>query len=304
MILYIKIYELMGDYLELLHLKYFQNVANTEHLTKSSENLHVAQPALSKIIKNLEEELGAELFDRIGRNIKINTYGKIFLKHVDQLFYEIEVGVQKIEDLKEKNRGSIFFTASSIDKNFSEVIKNFSKTFPHINLFIKQKRFDSEKINLLLNNKVDFAFVNKEINNSQIITEVLMKERVYLAVATKHHLARKKKVSINELEKEFFVKLNYDSNSAYLYDELEKLFLPNITCQCDDESSLINLVEQGLGIAFISHNLINNSLLPVKLIEIEEAKYTSFLRLAWKKENYMSKAKENFYNYIINNINQ
>ncbi|RIN10483.1 LysR family transcriptional regulator, partial [Staphylococcus xylosus] len=101
-------------------MKYFQNVANTEHLTKSSEKLHVAQPALSKIIKNLEEELGAELFDRIGRNIKLNTYGKIFLKHVDQLFYEIEVGVQKIEDLKEKNRGSIFFTASSIDKNFSE----------------------------------------------------------------------------------------------------------------------------------------------------------------------------------------
>ncbi|WP_430459431.1 helix-turn-helix domain-containing protein, partial [Staphylococcus xylosus] len=55
----------MGDYLDLLHLKYFQNVANTEHITKSAENLHVAQPALSKIIKNLEEELGAELFDRI-----------------------------------------------------------------------------------------------------------------------------------------------------------------------------------------------------------------------------------------------
>ncbi|MDW8566037.1 helix-turn-helix domain-containing protein [Staphylococcus shinii] len=59
-------------------MKYFQNVANTEHITKSAENLHVAQPALSKIIKNLEEELGAELFDRIGRNIKLNTYGKIF----------------------------------------------------------------------------------------------------------------------------------------------------------------------------------------------------------------------------------
>ncbi|MEB7763875.1 LysR family transcriptional regulator [Staphylococcus pseudoxylosus] len=285
-------------------MKYFQNVANTEHLTKSSENLHVAQPSLSKIIKNLEEELGAKLFDRTGRNIKLNTYGKIFLKHVDQLFYEIEVGVQKIGDLKDRNKGSIFFTASSIDKNFSEVIKNFSKTFPHVNIFIKQERFDCEKINLLLNNKVDFAFVNKEIDNSQITTEVLMKEHVYLAVATNHHLARKKKISINELEEEFFVKLTYDSNSAYLYDELEKLFIPNITCQCDDESSLINLVEQGLGVAFISHNRINNSLLPIKLIEIEEAKDTSFLRLAWKKENYMSKAKEFFYNYIITNINK
>ncbi|MGW7977723.1 LysR family transcriptional regulator [Staphylococcus xylosus] len=283
-------------------MKYFQNVANTEHITKSAENLHVAQPALSKIIKNLEEELGAELFDRIGRNIKLNTYGKIFLKHVNQLFYEIEVGVQKIGDLKERNKGSVFFTASSIDKNFSELIKNFSKTFAHINLFIKQEKVDSEKINLLLNNKVDFAFVNSEIDNPQIITEVLMKERLYLAVSTEHHLARKKKISINELEEELFVKLNYEDNSRYIYTEVEKLFLPNIICQCDDESSLVNLVEQGVGVAFISHNR-NSSLLPVKLIEIEEAKNISFLRLAWKKVNYMSKAKKSFYNYIVTNIN-
>lgn len=129
MILYIKIYELMGDYLELLHLKYFQNVANTEHLTKSSEKLHVAQPALSKIIKNLEEELGAELFDRIGRNIKLNTYGKIFLKHVDQLFYEIEVGVQKIEDLKEKIEEASFLQLLQSIKILVKLLKTFLKRF-------------------------------------------------------------------------------------------------------------------------------------------------------------------------------
>ncbi|MDW8571612.1 MULTISPECIES: LysR family transcriptional regulator [Staphylococcus] len=110
-------------------MKYFQNVANTEHLTKSSEKLHVAQPALSKIIKNLEEELGAELFDRIGRNIKLNTYGKIFLKHVDQLFYEIEVGVQKIEDLKEKIEEASFLQLLQSIKILVKLLKTFLKRF-------------------------------------------------------------------------------------------------------------------------------------------------------------------------------
>lgn len=63
--------------MDLLQLKYFQTVAMHEHMTHAADELHVAQPSLSKAIGRLEEDLGIPLFDRIGRQIKLNQFGKV-----------------------------------------------------------------------------------------------------------------------------------------------------------------------------------------------------------------------------------
>lgn len=64
--------------MELLQLKYFQTVARLEHMTKAAEELHIAQPSLSKTIARLEKDLGVPLFDRQGRQITLNSFGKYF----------------------------------------------------------------------------------------------------------------------------------------------------------------------------------------------------------------------------------
>ena len=64
--------------MELSQLKYFEIVAKHEHITRAAEELHIAQPSLSKAISRLEAELGVELFDRQGRNIKLNSFGRVF----------------------------------------------------------------------------------------------------------------------------------------------------------------------------------------------------------------------------------
>jgi len=68
-----------GSVMELLQLKYFRTIARFEHMTRAAEELHIAQPALSKTVSLLEKELGVLLFDRRGRNIFLNQYGKILL---------------------------------------------------------------------------------------------------------------------------------------------------------------------------------------------------------------------------------
>lgn len=76
--------------MDLLHLKYFQTVARMEHITKASHKLNIAQPALSKTISSLEKELGVQLFDRKGRYIVLNEYGRLFLKRVDSILDLVE----------------------------------------------------------------------------------------------------------------------------------------------------------------------------------------------------------------------
>lgn len=70
--------------MDLLQLKYFQKVPRLEHMTKAAHELHIAQPALSMMIARLENDLGVPLFDRHGRQIRLNAYGKALLIKVEK----------------------------------------------------------------------------------------------------------------------------------------------------------------------------------------------------------------------------
>lgn len=93
--------------MELLHLKYFQIVAKHEHMTQAAEELCISQPSLSKVVNRLEEELGVPLFDRQGRNIRLNAFGKAFLKRVERVFRELEDGKKEITDMNGLEQGRI-----------------------------------------------------------------------------------------------------------------------------------------------------------------------------------------------------
>ena len=82
--------------MDLLQLKYFKVVAEQEHITKSAKLLMVSQPYLSAIVARLEEEMGGQLFDRDGRNVVLNEYGKILLHHANE-------ALQHLEDAKKKS---------------------------------------------------------------------------------------------------------------------------------------------------------------------------------------------------------
>lgn len=289
--------------MDFLKLKYFQKVAETEHITKSARELNIEQPALSITISNLEKELGIELFDRVGRNIKLNEYGKSFLRRVNNIFYELEVGKEDLIDLQKRYNGSVYFVSSSIDKYFSHLIKQFSIEYPQINLFIKQESLDSKKIDLLLDNKVDFAFINSITDNDKIVSELLIEERIVLAISNNHRLANRSTITLNEIAEESFIKLNYEDNIQKIYKGIEELFHPNVIYECNDELSLLNLVDSGLGVAFIPHSKIEKNSLPVTLIEVSEIKTQSPLQLSFKKDINMSSPKRAFYNYIINHVN-
>ena len=94
------------DEMEWQQLEYFCVVAKTEHFRKAAELLNISQPALSRSIKKLEEELGICLFDRIGRSVKLNQFGRVFLKRVENGLNEISYGVEEINHLKNPYTGT------------------------------------------------------------------------------------------------------------------------------------------------------------------------------------------------------
>lgn len=82
-------------------------------MTKAAEELQISQPALSKIIARLEEDLGVPLFDRQGRNIRLNTFGKAFLRKVEIALNALEDGRKEIEELSGLYSGSVHLAVAS-----------------------------------------------------------------------------------------------------------------------------------------------------------------------------------------------
>lgn len=100
--------------MDLLQLKYFKVVAEQEHITKSAKLLMVSQPYLSAIVARLEEEMGGQLFDRDGRNVVLNEYGKILLHHANEALQHLEDAKKEIADMRSRDTKYIRVLAAAV----------------------------------------------------------------------------------------------------------------------------------------------------------------------------------------------
>ena len=138
--------------MEWQQLEYFRVVAKTEHFRNAAELLNISQPALSRSILKLEEELGINLFDRIGRAVKLNQFGHVFLKRVENGLNEISIGVQEINHLKNPYTGtvSIAFLQTFGISILPDIIRNFNEQYPHIEIELYQNNIFSSIGQLLI----------------------------------------------------------------------------------------------------------------------------------------------------------
>lgn len=286
--------------MDLLQIKYFQTVANMQHMTRAADVLQIAQPALSSMIAKLEADLGVPLFNRTGRNIILNEYGKTFLKRANRILKEVDEGRQEISDLSGSEMGAVSFATTSLNKEFGNLIGNFANLHPKVNFHITQLGDDKEKLNLLDKDEIDFAFINTIDEHSNISTIKLTEEDIYLAVPPSHPLAKYRTVSFQNLKDEAFIGLKANYSQQEFCDELCKKngFVPNIICECSEFTAVINLVEAGLGVSFLPCSEDEKKELPVVLLKIDGIDFKNILRLAWKEQRYFSKAARNFREYI------
>ena len=291
--------------MDLLQIKYFQTVANMQHMTRAAGVLQIAQPALSAMIAKLEEDLGVPLFNRTGRNIVLNEYGKVFLKRANRILKEVEEGRQEISDLSGSEMGSVSFATTSLTKEFGSFIGSFACLYPKVNFHITQLGDDREKLHLLDKDEIDFAFINTIVEHSNITTMKLAEEDIYLAVPPSHSLASHQTVYFQNLKDEAFIGLKANYSQQEFCDEFCKKngVVPNIICECSEFTAVINLVEAGLGVSFLPCSEEEKKELPVILLKIEGISYKNILRLAWKEQRYFSKAARNFREYVSQYFN-
>jgi DNA-binding transcriptional LysR family regulator len=281
--------------MEFLQLHYFRTVARTEHMTKAAEELRIAQPSLSKTIARLEADLGVPLFDRQGRQLRLNAFGKAFLKRVDRAFMELNEGRRELRDLAGLQRGMITI-AVSIPRILPELLQAFLKEYPNV-LFRQLYESTSSIKRLLENGEIDFGISSVPIAGPGLEWKPLVTEEVFLIVPLGHPLARRESIALSEVKDEPFISMSAGFGFRDLTDAFcrEAGFTPNIAFEGDEPYSIGRLVEQGLGVAFIPALSTNWESRPaVKRLRIEQPACRRTIGMGWSKRRYLSLAARRF----------
>ena len=293
--------------MNLQQLEYFKVIAETKNFTSASNILLVSQPALSKAISKLEEELNVPLFEREGRNIKITKYGEVFLRYAESALSDIERGIEKIQDMK-KNNDRVISVSSTYCIGATVIpflISNFLNTHMQTNFNFNNQSTD-EILKDLKYEKIDLGFFDdiKSIEDyPEIETSLVKKEEYVLIVPKNHYLANKEEVYLKDLKEENFIAYNAKGNEKKIsYAELIG-YTPKISVEPTEASMLAGLVSAGAGISVVVNTpMINTN--KISKIKIKDDIGYKKIYMGWNKEAYISKIAEEFKEYIIENINQ
>ncbi|MBD9443298.1 transcriptional regulator CynR [Pseudomonas sp. PDM04] len=191
------------------HIQYFLAVAEHLSFTKAAAALYVSQPALSQQVRQLEESLGAQLFDRSGRTTRLTDAGDVYLQYARRAAQELQEAKRAIHDVSDLSRGSLRVAVTPTFTTYlvGPVVEAFHARYPKITLNLKE--ISQERIeDLLLAGELDVGIAFDEVNSPDIDSVPLLDETLALVVSRRHPLAKEKSVGLQALNAESLVLLS------------------------------------------------------------------------------------------------
>lgn len=242
--------------MELKDYRYFCATAELEHVTKAADKLCITQPYLTRVIHQIEDEVGGELFDKSGRRIKLNANGKVFYKYAKRVLADIDILNNEMEYLFDRKERTITLLCNT--ESFStRLIHDFNCKSPDFSVSILQTNSD-EMIPSIIDGRAQFSISSPPLPTKGI-SDVIVSEKVFgvvgcLLLPPGHPLLAKSAVDIDDLRNEKLVTMPKGSGMRNrlqsLFDEYH--FYPKILCESDNLSVIVQTVMSGFGYAFVT----------------------------------------------------
>lgn len=246
--------------MELRHLRYFVAVADELHFGRAAERLHIAQPPLSQQIKQLENELGFDLFHRTKRSVVLTEAGGVFLAEVRKIFMQLEQAVQVGQQTSRGELGKLVigFVSSMAYNVLPDILRKFRSHFPGVTLELHELTTD-EQWKWLSDRRIDIGFVRPPVDEVAFCTETVFWEALVVALPEGHHLANQVDITVNSLRNEQFL-LFPRPFSPGLYDAIISVcqqagFSPMVTQEAIQMQTIVSLVAGQMGVAIVPASL-------------------------------------------------
>ncbi len=235
--------------MEIHQLKYFICVAKLESISKAATMLHLSQPALSKSLAKLEDELGVQLFDRLGKRLHLNDRGKLFLKGAEKALRELDGAAASVSAGQEACQGSLSVGVFGVQDSAISCVQRFMQANrqTHVILDARQRSITVRAVR-----EFDMVFYPEGPAFGGIAGIPYARNRVRLAVPASHPLAAAKIADLVQFRDDPFVFMN---TTAGVYEQsyqlcVESGFTPWVRAVTSSGMAQQRLIGAGLGVGF------------------------------------------------------
>jgi DNA-binding transcriptional LysR family regulator len=274
--------------IELRHLQTFVVVAEELHFTRAAERLHMAQPPLSNTIKQLEQELGARLFERTTRRVRLTGAGEVYLVHARNALAELDRGRESVLMALggERGRIGVGLTGITTGRLLSRLARSYRARYPHVQLDLHPEAFSGPQEDALLDNRIDVGFLRHNVSSGLLASRPLFEEQLVATLPEQHHLAGREVVSIADLAGEDFVSYPPGQGSqlrqVFLAACSEAGFRPRVRQEAHDTHMVVALVSAEVGVALMPASVERFEVEGVVFRPLAERRHTLPVVLAWR----------------------
>jgi DNA-binding transcriptional LysR family regulator len=285
--------------MELRHLRYFVAVAEEENVSRAALKLHVSQPGLSRQIRDLEDEIGFQLFERSAKSLKLTAAGKVFLAEAKSVLQHADDAVKKARAISGGMNGEINvgYAPSLTVQILPQALRTFQEKFPGVRVALHDLSTE-EMLAQLGEKKLQVALTVRP--SAKLLRglnfEELARYEGCVAVAPKNPLAKSKSVSLEQISREPLIAYSRKDYPEY-HAMLEKLFAPvgrkpRIIGEHDGVSSIVAAVEAGRGFALVPSCVAGMVGPRLKLLSLKPALPPISVGAVWRKESETDLIKE------------
>ncbi|KQR63685.1 LysR family transcriptional regulator [Arthrobacter sp. Leaf337] len=273
-------------------LKAFLAVAQELHFGRAAEHLHMAQPPLSRIIKQLESELGTRLLDRNTRSVKLTSTGQALIGPATEVLDALRRAEEAVRSADNGEAGlvRIAFAGVSTHQLVARLARQVKSNRPRIQLELSSQNFAQPAMKKLVQGETDIALGRWDVIPAEVSSRVVMRDSLVIAMPDTHALAGARRLALRRLAGEAFISLT-PFEGAVLPDRLRRLahannFVADVVQLAPDTQTALALVSAEVGCHLTLASVAQNATDPhVVFVPLEDSTADVDLRAAWRRDD-------------------
>ena len=285
---------------EFRHFKYFLALAEDLHFRKASERLFISQPGLSRQIKQMEEALGINLFERHNRKVKLTKAGEYMQRELINNFKRLDDIISHAKLLNDGMDGNLKlgYVGSAMQRVIPDLLLKFGEQHPNV-LFDINEMDNNKQIKALLKQEIDVGFVRMERVPRGLNIIPLFEDTFSLVLPADHKIDTSNFESLAQFKDEPFILFDSSYSQSY-YEKVMQIFddagfSPIISHNTVNASSIFRLIESNFGVSLVPTSLKLGYDMKIKFVELDKIPQRTTLKLVWNNVN-TNPLLENFLN--------